>query len=57
MPLKVGGILKNMSFPADFYLENILIQNNLIKSCHENNIKNIIFLGSSCIYQKIQSNL
>ena len=49
---KVGGILKNMSFPADFYLENILIQNNLIKSCHENNIKNIIFLGSSCIYPK-----
>ena len=49
---KVGGILKNMNYPADFYLENISIQNNLIKSCHENNIKNLIFLGSSCIYPK-----
>ena len=49
---KVGGILKNMNFPADFYHDNILIQNNLIKSCHENNVKNVIFLGSSCIYPK-----
>ena len=49
---KVGGILRNIKYPADFYLENILIQNNLIKSCHENDIKNLIFLGSSCIYPK-----
>ena len=49
---KVGGILKNINYPADFYLENILIQNNLIRSCHENDIKNLIFLGSSCIYPK-----
>ena len=49
---KVGGILKNINYPADFYLDNILIQNNLIKSCHENNVKNLIFLGSSCIYPK-----
>lgn len=49
---KVGGILKNMNFPSEFYLENIKIQNNMIQVCHDNNINNLIFLGSSCIYPK-----
>jgi len=49
---KVGGILKNMNFPSEFYLENIKMQNNMIQVCHDNNINNLIFLGSSCIYPK-----
>lgn len=49
---KVGGILANNKYPVDFLLNNIEIQNNLISGCHEAKIKNIIFLGSSCIYPK-----
>ena len=41
-----------MNFPSEFYLENIKMQNNIIQVCHENNINNLIFLGSSCIYPK-----
>ena len=54
---KVGGILKNINYPADFYLDNILIQNNLIKSCHENNVKNLIFLQLMYLSKKIPCNL
>lgn len=49
----VGGILANSKFPYNFLMENMLIQNNLIKSAHENNIEKFIFLGSSCIYPKL----
>jgi GDP-L-fucose synthase len=49
---KVGGIKINNEKPADFYYQNISIQNNLIHSAFLNNIKKIIFLGSSCIYPK-----
>jgi GDP-L-fucose synthase len=49
---KVGGILSNSSYPTEFLNENILIQTNLIKCAHENNIKHFINLGSSCIYPK-----
>ena len=49
----VGGILANSKFPYHFLMENMLIQNNLIKSAHENNIEKFIFLGSSCIYPKL----
>lgn len=52
---KVGGILANDSYPYDFLMENMLIQNNLIYAAHENNIKKFIFLGSSCIYPKFAS--
>lgn len=52
---KVGGILANSSYPYEFLMENMLIQNNLIRSAHENNIKKFIFLGSSCIYPKYAS--
>ncbi len=49
---KVGGIMANYNFPTQFLNENILIQTNLIKSAHENNVKHFINLGSSCIYPK-----
>lgn len=49
---RVGGILANKSFPYEFLMENMLIQNNLIRSAHENNVSKFIFLGSSCIYPK-----
>ena len=49
---KVGGILANDTFPYEFLMDNMLIQNNLIRSAHENNVPKFIFLGSSCIYPK-----
>ena len=50
---KVGGILANKTYPYDFLIDNMLIQNNLIKAAHELNVPNFIFLGSSCIYPKL----
>ena len=50
---KVGGIKANNLLRADFIRENIQIQTNLIHGCHVNNINNIIFLGSSCVYPKL----
>ena len=50
---KVGGILANNTYPYEFLMDNMLIQNNLIKSAHELDIKKFIFLGSSCIYPKL----
>lgn len=50
---RVGGILANDSYPYEFLMDNMLIQNNLIRSAHENDIKKFIFLGSSCIYPKM----
>ena len=49
---KVGGILANDSYPYEFLMDNMLIQNNLIRSAHENDVPKFIFLGSSCIYPK-----
>lgn len=49
---KVGGILANDIYPYEFLMDNMLIQNNLIRSAHENNVPKFIFLGSSCIYPK-----
>ena len=49
---KVGGILANSSYPADFLLENLKIQSNLFEAAKEFGIKRILFLGSSCIYPK-----
>ena len=48
----VGGILANSQYPYNFLMDNMLIQNNLIKAAHENRIDKFIFLGSSCIYPK-----
>ena len=49
---KVGGILANDVYPYEFLMDNMLIQNNLIRSAHENDVPKFIFLGSSCIYPK-----
>ena len=49
---KVGGILANNSYPADFIYENIMIQSNIIKAAHNHDVNKILFLGSSCIYPK-----
>ena len=49
---RVGGIYANDSYSADFIYENILIQTNVISSAHEEQIKKLVFLASSCIYPK-----
>lgn len=49
----VGGIWANKKYPYKFLLDNMLIQNNLINAAENANIKNFIFLGSSCIYPKL----
>lgn len=50
---KVGGIHANSTYPADFIMENMLIECNVIRSAHANNVKKLMFLGSSCIYPKM----
>lgn len=50
---KVGGIGANNAYPADFIMENELIQCNVIRSAHRHNVKKLMFLGSSCIYPKM----
>lgn len=52
---KVGGILANNTYPYEFLMDNLLIQNNLIKTSHDLGIQKFIFLGSSCIYPKLAS--
>ena len=52
---KVGGIIANTKYPADFILENLKIQNNLIEIAWKFNVKRLLFLGSSCIYPKFSS--
>jgi len=49
---KVGGIWGNNSFPAEFIYSNLTIQNNIIHASYINNVKKLLFLGSSCIYPK-----
>jgi len=49
---KVGGILANLSYPADFIYDNILIQSNIIHSSYKWGVEKLLFLGSSCIYPK-----
>jgi GDP-L-fucose synthase len=50
---KVGGIKANDDCPAEFLLENLQIQNNLISASFESGVKKLLFLGSSCIYPKL----
>ncbi|MES2591266.1 MAG: GDP-L-fucose synthase [Bacteroidota bacterium] len=50
---KVGGIVANNTYRAEFIYENILIQSNIIHSAYRNNVKKLLFLGSSCIYPKM----
>jgi GDP-L-fucose synthase len=49
---RVGGIYANNNYPADFIYDNLMIELNLIHGCHQANINNLLFLGSSCIYPK-----
>src|SRR5690606_41813024 len=50
---RVGGILANSTYPYQFLMENLQIQNNLIESSLEANVEKFVFLGSSCIYPKL----
>lgn len=50
---KVGGINANNQAPADFAYENLQIQCNVIKCCHDFQVKKLLFLGSTCIYPKL----
>ena len=50
---KVGGILANRDFPADFIRENLLIQGNVIEAARQAGVGRLLFLGSSCIYPRL----
>lgn len=50
---KVGGILANNTYRAQFIYENLMIESNLIHASYQNNVEKLIFLGSSCIYPKM----
>jgi len=50
---KVGGILANHTYPADFLRENLLIQTNVIEASRRSGVQRLLFLGSSCIYPKL----
>ncbi|MGC8927278.1 MAG: GDP-L-fucose synthase family protein [Myxococcota bacterium] len=50
---KVGGILANSTYPADFIYQNLAIETNVIHSAYKYNVKKLLFLGSSCIYPKL----
>ena len=49
---KVGGIVANNTYRADFIYENLMIQNNVIHHSYVNGVKKLLFLGSTCIYPK-----
>ena len=49
---KVGGILANNTYPAEFIYDNLMIQTNIIHASYRYNVKKLLFLGSSCIYPK-----
>lgn len=49
---KVGGILANMRYPADFLFDNLAIASNVIRASHKYGVEKLLFLGSSCIYPK-----
>ncbi|PML61260.1 GDP-fucose synthetase [Vibrio breoganii] len=49
---KVGGIYANNTFPAEFIYQNLMIESSIIHAAHINDVQNLLFLGSSCIYPK-----
>ncbi len=49
---KVGGIIANRTYPADFIEQNMLIETNIVRAAHAHKVKKLLFLGSSCIYPK-----
>jgi len=50
---RVGGIQANNTQPADFILDNLIIQSNVIKAAHDSGVQRLLFLGSSCIYPRL----
>ena len=50
---KVGGIMANDNYPADFLYDNLMIQNNIIEASFRYEVEKLLFLGSSCIYPKL----
>jgi GDP-L-fucose synthase len=50
---KVGGIMANSTYPAQFIYDNLMIEANVINAAHEHGVKKLLFLGSSCIYPKL----
>ena len=50
---KVGGILANDTYPADFLYDNLMIEANVIDAAHRRGVEKLLFLGSSCIYPKL----
>lgn len=50
---KVGGIMANKTYPADFIRENLAIELNVVEASHKNEAKKLLFLGSSCIYPRL----
>lgn len=50
---KVGGIVANNEYPADFIRDNLMIQTNVIDASYRTNVKKLLFLGSTCIYPKM----
>lgn len=50
---KVGGILANDTFPADFLYDNLIIETNVIEAAYRTGVEKLLFLGSSCIYPKL----
>jgi GDP-L-fucose synthase len=50
---KVGGIMANSTYPADFMYDNMIIEMNVIHSAWQNQVKKLLFLGSSCIYPRL----
>jgi GDP-L-fucose synthase len=50
---KVGGILANNTYRAEFIYDNLMIQNNVVHAAHQHGVKKLLFLGSSCIYPKL----
>lgn len=50
---KVGGILANATYPADFLYDNLMIEANVISAAHRSGVEKLLFLGSSCIYPKL----
>ena len=49
---KVGGIIANNSYRAEFLYDNLMMESNIINSAHQSKVKKLLFLGSSCIYPK-----
>lgn len=52
---RVGGIMANSLYPADFFYDNMMIELNILQNAYQNNVKKLLLLGSSCIYPRLAS--